>query len=309
MAILYTIGIGVSVACLTYSLLPSFFGKTSGISSKRTAYGLVNAIEQTKLIKTLALNQFLQGYLSPLFIFCSKRFALRSYPQFIVVLAGLYTAIVLACIAFLGLFAGFAFGSFCFGSFVFWATRTIAQRQQQENIQALPQILRSLAQSLSAGKTLMQALFATGKYASNEVGDALLQAAMQMQIGYSAQESLSGISKSIAVPGISLLVSSLIVSQKTGCPLRDLLLKSAQLMEHELKFFQEMRIKTAQARLSLKIVCLLPVLVVVFLGLISPEFRSGLYSFSGAICILVALMLDGLSLGLVHLMMKRAVEL
>ena len=57
-------------------------------------------------------------------------------------------------------------------------------------------------------------------------------------------------------------------------------------------------------RLSVRIVCLLPVVMVGLLALISPDFQRGLLTPSGVGCVLVALLLDGAALALIRRFMR-----
>ena len=82
-------------------------------------------------------------------------------------------------------------------------------------------------------------------------------------------------------PGIGLLVTALVIAQRTGSPLRGLFQSSAQLVERQGEYERMLAVKTAQVRLSVRIVCLLPVLLVCVLSLISPDFQHGLATVPG----------------------------
>ena len=66
-------------------------------------------------------------------------------------------------------------------------------------------------------------------------------------------------------------------------------------------------VKTAQVRLSVRIVCLLPVAMVGLLTLMSPDFQQGLLTPSGVGCVCAAMMLDALALFLIRRMMAGVV--
>ena len=54
----------------------------------------------------------------------------------------------------------------------------------------------------------------------------------------------------------------------------------------------------------MRIVCLMPVAMVVLLSLISPEFRSGVTSATGIACVLVAAALDLVAILIVRRLMR-----
>ena len=62
--------------------------------------------------------------------------------------------------------------------------------------------------------------------------------------------------------------------------------------------------KTAQVRLSVRIVCLLPAIMVGVLTLLSPDFQRGLLTPAGIGCTCAAMALDGLALAIIRRMMR-----
>ena len=63
-------------------------------------------------------------------------------------------------------------------------------------------------------------------------------------------------------------------------------------------------VRTAQVRLSVRIVCLLPVVMVGTLTLVSPDFQQGLLTPAGMGCVAVAMGLDGVALALIRRIMR-----
>lgn len=86
--------------------------------------------------------------------------------------------------------------------------------------------------------------------------------------------------------------------------MRGLFLRSARLVERQGEFERLLSVKTAQARLSVRIVCALPVAMVVLLSLISPDFQSGLATPVGIASVFIALSLDGIALVIVRSLLR-----
>ena len=107
------------------------------------------------------------------------------------------------------------------------------------------------------------------------------------------------------VPGVGLLVTALSISQRTGSPLRELFQRSANLVESHRQMERELVVKTAQVRLSARVVCLLPLALVGILSLISPDFQEGAATPLGMGCLLVALAMDGAALVIMRRLMKE----
>lgn len=167
----------------------------------------------------------------------------------------------------------------------------------------MPDVFRSLAVSLGSGKTLPQAIEYVGTHERGPVGVEFGKAAMSIRCGVSVAEALEELSRSLDAPGTELLATALSISQGTGSPLRDLLLSSARMVEGKTELDRTLVTKTAQARLSARIVCILPILMVAILSMLSPEFRGGVLAPQGMACLAVALVLDGIAVLLIRRLM------
>ena len=122
--------------------------------------------------------------------------------------------------------------------------------------------------------------------------------------GVSTEEAVDLLARELGVPGAGLLATALVVSHRTGSPLRDLLRRSAALAERQGEFERMLGVKTAQVRLSVRVVCLLPVVMICVLALISPDFQEGLLTPAGTGCVALAVLLDGLALLLIRRLMR-----
>lgn len=181
--------------------------------------------------------------------------------------------------------------------------RTARMRKAQQHIQEMPQILRSLSTALSAGKTLFQAFEYIGNDSSNSLAPTFLTAALSLRCGISLSEVLRTLDKTLEVPGSELLGMALEISQRTGGSLSDMLATSSHMLEEREQLVRSLRTKTAQARLSVKIVCSLPLVMLLLLSGLSIDFRQAVCSFPGMLCVGIALMLDGCALLVIRHMM------
>ena len=77
------------------------------------------------------------------------------------------------------------------------------------------------------------------------------------------------------------------------------------MVERQSEFERLLSVKTAQVRLSARIVCLLPLLLIGVLSLISPDFQKGLTTTTGIICTLLALGMDAGALVIIRKLMKK----
>ena len=186
---------------------------------------------------------------------------------------------------------------------------TTQERRRREALaQEMPAVFRTLANSLSAGHTLVQSLDYVGVHERGEAGEAFARASLRLRCGMSAEDALRELGVELDAPGASLMVTALAISQRTGSPLRELFQRSAQLVEQRGELARALSVKTAQVRLSVRIVCGLPPIMVLFLALISPDYQSGLGTSQGVVCLAIAAAMDGIALLAIRRIMGGAIE-
>lgn len=178
------------------------------------------------------------------------------------------------------------------------------QRSHRETAAAMPGIYRTLSVAMGSGQTLAQAVEYVGSHERGIAAGAFARTSLRLRCGMGAEEAVERLAAELDAPGTGLLATALVVSHRTGSPLRDLLLRSARLVERQGEFERLLAVKTAQVRLSVKIVCLLPVVMVALLTLISPDFQRGLLTSSGLACVALALLLDVLALLIIRRLVR-----
>lgn len=184
-----------------------------------------------------------------------------------------------------------------------WA-RSGERRRADELARQVPGMFRSLAVALGAGRTLSQAISYVGSRGDGELSREFGRAALRVSCGVSANEALDELARRTKAPGIDLMVCALVVSSRTGAPLEGLFMRSARLAERRFELERELKGKTAQVRLSARIVSALPVGLVTLLALISPDFREGLATPVGTGSVCVAVVLDATALLVIRRLMK-----
>ena len=172
----------------------------------------------------------------------------------------------------------------------------------------MPSIFRTIAVALGSGLTLSQSIEYVSKHTDGVVSENFCIADMQIKCGFPIEEAIEDLAERLDAPGVNLLASALVISHRTGSPLKSLLQKTAELVELQEKNQRLIATKTAQVRLSARIVCLLPVVLLIVLSLISPDFQKGLFTPSGVICTVIALSMDCIALLIIRSIMKGVMK-
>lgn len=219
---------------------------------------------------------------------------------------------VVLCVVLVGLAGGLVsrsvVGALVVGGVCVIGVQVLQSSRERRRASALaeemPGIFRTLSVALGSGQTLSQAIDYVG---SHEVGPAageFARTSLRLRCGIPAERALTQMAGELDAPGVGLLVTALLISQRTGCPLRDLFQRSARLVERQGEFERTLSVKTAQVRLSVRIVCLLPILMIAVLSLVSPDFQSGLATFAGTASVVVALGMDAAALLIIRRLLK-----
>lgn len=166
---------------------------------------------------------------------------------------------------------------------------------RRERAAAMPAVFRTLAVAMSSGMTLVQSAEYAGAHVGGAPGEALARLGLRLRCGMGTEEALAALAEELPAPGVGLLATALVISHRTGSPLKGLFQRSAVLVERQGEFERLLSVKTAQVRLSVRIVCLLPAVMVAILATISPDFQKGLATASGIMCVCAAAVLDGLA--------------
>lgn len=178
------------------------------------------------------------------------------------------------------------------------------RRLAKEASAQMPGVYRALASALGSGQTLAQAIEYVGEHEREPCARAFRSMGLRLRCGSSTQEASARLAVDLGVPGADLLATALVISHKTGSPLRGLLQRSARLVERQGEFERMLAVKTAQVRLSVKIVCLMPVVMIGLLSLVSPDFQEGLLTPVGVGSVALACVLDGTALLIIRRMVR-----
>ena len=199
-----------------------------------------------------------------------------------------------------GLFVGLMAGAAAVPA---WGAAQVRKREEVLARQ-VPDTFRSLAGALGSGRTLSQAISYVGSQGTGPLAREFSRASLAVSCGVPATAAVEEIAQRTQAPGVALMVCALVVSARTGAPLQGLFARSARLVEARFELERELRAKTAQVRLSSRIVSTLPVCLVAALALLSPDFREGLPTPVGAGCVCVAAVLDLAALLIIRKLMR-----
>lgn len=178
-------------------------------------------------------------------------------------------------------------------------------RKKRERLEgAMVEAFGALAASMASGLSLAQAMRYVGSHAQEPVCTEFLRAEAQVACGVGMTEVLDELVERLHAPGLDFVTLALKVSRRTGAPLSDVLGEAARLVRERVELRRKLDVRTAQVRMSARLVAGMPVAMVAFLAAASFDFREGIATVPGAASIAVALLLDGIAWSIIRAVMR-----
>lgn len=183
-----------------------------------------------------------------------------------------------------------------------------AQRRTGATRDEIPDALRSLGVCFRAGLSLMQTLRQTGSELKGPLGEVFLSAARILETGGTATEALALFKRRADTPELAFVAVALDVQHTSGGSLAHVLDAARESVEGEIELAQALKVQTAQAQLSARIVTFMPFVLVALFSLVSPGFLMPFFaSFAGLALLAVALVMQAAGVMLVHRMLDVGV--
>ena len=136
----------------------------------------------------------------------------------------------------------------------------------------LPEAADFISRSLRAGHAFSISL----QMLANEMPDPLATefkiVSDEISYGLPLSEALQRLCARVPIPDLHFLVVAILIQRETGGNLAELLTKVAQLVRQRLKLQTDVRVLSAEGRLSAWVLCLLPPVVAVFFCLTNPDY-------------------------------------
>jgi len=196
-------------------------------------------------------------------------------------------------VTYLGLFAtlGAAFGLFFMGNpltaLILAAAGVVipylwlqsqAKKRVERFLDQLPEALLTIANAVHAGAGMIQAVEQAADELRQPMSDELRRVIEEFNVGRTLEEALIALRRRIPVEELDSVIAALLIHRRSGGDLGELLTDMATLLKEDVELKREMRVQTAQAQLSARIVGVLPVLLFLWMRAANPEFLAPLTS-------------------------------
>lgn len=225
-----------------------------------------------------------------------------------VVLAAASLVAAAVSIATASAICGIACGT-CGVLLAFTRARTFAEKRMEAVREEVPEALRSMGVCFRSGLSLLQTLKQVAHELDGSLGTLFDTAARRLEMGATTTEALAVFDTARQVPELTFVAVALDAQHQSGGSIAAVLESAQESVESELELRRSLRVQTTQAKLSARIVTLMPFLLVALFSLMSPGFLEPFFTSLPGMALL------GLALGMqlagtliVHRMLKANAE-
>lgn len=183
-----------------------------------------------------------------------------------------YLAYLRTGIPAIGLFLGLLTGAVPFGYISYKRGRRLDQFEQE-----LPAALDLMVSSLRSGQSLVAALALVGREAPEPIGREFRVCFDEQNYGLELRTAMENLAVRVPLDNVRIVMTAILIHRDTGGNLAELLEKCAQVIRERFRLKREIRVRTAQGRLTGWILTFLPIVLGALLCLVSPENMSLLW--------------------------------
>lgn len=169
---------------------------------------------------------------------------------------------------------------------------------------SIPDVIRSMSACFGAGYTIVQTFNQIVFESKGSLKSLFSRANHVIQTGGSISDSLEILKHNSDAPELTFLAVALEVQHQTGGSMRPVLESAKDMVENKLELMRMLQVQTAQAKLSARIVTILPFVLIALFCIISPGFLNPFFSsFLGIFILFIAFVMQAAGIILIRKML------
>ncbi|MEG0071285.1 MAG: type II secretion system F family protein [Raoultibacter sp.] len=166
------------------------------------------------------------------------------------------------------------------------AVHRARERQEMDMREAIPDTLRSMSVCFRAGLSLLQTFQQVAQETHGPLRALFVRAANDLETGHTAREALCVFRDNSATNELIFVAVALDIQHKTGGSLQQVLDTASDSIRAELELRRSLRVQTAQAKLSARVVSVMPFILIALFSLISKDFLAPFFQSGAGIALL-----------------------
>jgi len=150
-------------------------------------------------------------------------------------------------------------------------------RRMRRFTEQLPEAIDLMSRGLRAGQALPATIETAAQECDEPLRSAFRRAADEQSFGLPFREAMLNVSRRVPVPDLQFLVTAILVQKETGGNLAQILDKASHVIRERVRVAGQMRIRTAQGRLTGWILVGLPFVLFAGMNLLHPGYGKVLF--------------------------------
>ncbi|MGI6590657.1 MAG: type II secretion system F family protein [Eggerthellaceae bacterium] len=142
----------------------------------------------------------------------------------------------------------------------------------------IPSVLRSMNACFHAGYTLLQTFRQVADETEGDMSTYFTRAAAGLETGKTVDQVLGELREHADLPELGFVIVALEVQHRTGGSLREIIDAACDAVSEDLSLRRSLRVQTAQARLSARVVTVMPFVLIALLSLFTDNFLAPFFS-------------------------------
>jgi tight adherence protein B len=150
-------------------------------------------------------------------------------------------------------------------------------RRLRRFTEQLPEAIDLMSRGLRAGQALPATIDTIAQECDDPLRSVFRRAADEQSYGLPFREAMLNISRRVPVPDLQFLITAILVQKETGGNLAQILDKASHLIRERVRVAGQLRIRTAQGRLTGWILVGLPFVLFIGMNLLHPGYGRALF--------------------------------
>jgi tight adherence protein B len=144
-------------------------------------------------------------------------------------------------------------------------------------LRQLPEGLDLIARGLKAGHAFTTGLKLATENFDDPLGTEFDETLDEINFGVSVPDALKNLAHRVDCPDLKFFVVSVVIQRETGGNLAEIIENIARIVRERFKFDDKLRVLSAEARFSAKVLVAVPFLILIGLRFMNPEYVSLLF--------------------------------
>ena len=153
-----------------------------------------------------------------------------------------------------------------------------ADKRAERIRDAVPAAIESMSACFGSGFTLLQTFRQVAHDAPGPLGETFARCAHALEMGGSASQALAELRQGTCASELAFVSVALDVQHQSGGAMQHVLDAAADTVKGELALRRSLRVQTAQAKLSARVVVVMPFILIAAFSLATPDFLMPFFS-------------------------------